>query len=73
MDFVGKPVTDKVDVELILKEVYGEKYPDLKEKMLVNEQVHLTFNQRLITMPANSTIDDIAKVFNEVKESITKS
>lgn len=65
--------SDLVDVEAVLKDVYGDKYPSLKEQMAENKQVHLQLHTRLTTMPENSTIDDIVNVLSEIRASVKKS
>lgn len=63
---------DIIDVESIVKEVFGEQYPALLEKITEHNTTRKEFHERLKTMNENSTKDDILNVFREFKEDLKK-
>lgn len=63
---------DIIDVESIVKEVFGEQYPALLEKITEHNTTRKEFHERLKTMNENSTMEDILAVFSKVKEDLKK-
>lgn len=61
-----------IDVDLLIKEVFGESYPTIMEQIAQNKTEQEEFQKRIQTMPANSTMTDVAAVMLQVQEDMKK-
>jgi hypothetical protein len=75
-DFVQSMVNgyaDIIDVDPIVREVFGDQYPALMEQISQHKVEREEFHERLKTVSENSTMDDILAVFSQVKEDLKKN
>lgn len=61
-----------LDVDAIIKEIFGDQYDDLIARMSFNIAHHQEFHNRLQKMEANSTMEQIAAVFQQVEDDLQK-
>lgn len=61
-----------VDVDLLVKEVFGDLSPAIIEQINQNKIEYEEFQKRIQTMPANSTMTDVGAVMLQVQEDMKK-
>lgn len=61
-----------VDVDLLVKEVFGDLYPDIIEQIDQNKMEQEEFQKRIQTMHPNATMTDICAVMLQVQEDMKK-
>lgn len=64
---------DIIDVEPIVKQVFGEQYPSLLEQITQHNAERDELHERLKNMSPESTMDDILAVFSKIKEDMKKN
>lgn len=61
-----------VDVDLLVKEVFGDLYPDIIEQIDQNKMEQEEFQKRIQTMHPNATMTDVCAVMLQIQEDMKK-
>lgn len=61
-----------LDIEFIIKEVFGDQYPDLAKQLEWNKGFNDELFKRLREMSPESSMDDVSKVYEQVEKDLQK-
>lgn len=59
-----------VDVDSLIKEVFGDSYPTVMEQIRQNKVEQEEFQKRIQTMPPNATMTDVCALLVQVQEDM---